>query len=257
MDHPVDPVTEADLQAYVEDQLPMERRIAVEAYLCNSPADAMRVIADLRVRDELRLALGGMPLAGRVATTEAARRLERGLARGRLFQRFRQVAAVVALVGVGWLAHGQFGSMVVSEVVASAIPPAYVGDAMQAHRATSVRFGMRSQPEVPNYDPAEIRAATGIVLPALPEDWAVTDVQIFPSSFGPSVEMAIRAGSFGTASLFVVRPGPFDVTSPSVTRRDDLAAAYWQTGEVAYALVAKADARELDRAATHLSQSLY
>ena len=61
MDDPVDPITEADLEAYVEDQFPMERRIDVEAYLGQNPPVAMRVIADLRIRDELRLALADIP----------------------------------------------------------------------------------------------------------------------------------------------------------------------------------------------------
>jgi anti-sigma factor RsiW len=257
MDEPVDPIAEADLQAYVEDQLPVARRIAVETYLCHHPADAVRIIADLRVRDELRLALADMPRVARISTTDAARRLERGLARGRLFRRVRQVAAVATLIGAGWLAHAEFGPVGVSEVVASGMPPTYVTDAVRAHRTTLLRAGMRSQPEAPNYDPAEIRAATAIVMPALPEDWAVTDVQVFPSTFGPSVEMAIRTGTSGRVSLFAVRPGVFDVMPATLAHQQDLTAAYWQVGDVAYALVGGGDSRELGRAATRLARSLY
>jgi anti-sigma factor RsiW len=257
MDHPVDPITEADLQAYVEDQLPVARRIEVEIHLCHHPADAMRIISDLRVRDELRLALAEMPRMASIGASDAARRLERGLERGRLFHRVRQVGAVVALIGVGWLAHVEFGPLGVREVVASGMPPAYVTDAVRAHRTTLVRAGMRSQPGAPDYDPAEIRAATAIVIPALPEGWTVTDVQIFPSSFGPSVEMAIRTEPFGTVSLFAVRPGVFDVVPATLAHQQDLTAAYWQVGDVAYALVARADSGELDRAASRLARSLY
>jgi anti-sigma factor RsiW len=257
MDHPVDPVIEADLQAYVEGQLPVARRIEVEAHLCHDPADALRVMEDLRVRDELRLALADMPRMARVSTTDAARRLERGLTRGSLFRRFRQVAAVIVLIGAGWLAHAQLGPMVVSKVVASAMPPAYVTDAVRSYRTKLVRAAMHSQPEVPDYDPAEIRAATAIVLPALPEDWTVTDVQIFPSTFGPSVEMAIRTRDFGSVSLFAVRPGSFDIVPVTLAHQTDLTAAYWQIGEVAYALVAREDSRNIDRAAGRLARSLY
>ncbi|MDQ0472235.1 anti-sigma factor family protein [Labrys wisconsinensis] len=257
MDHPADPITEADLQAYVEDQLPVARRIEVEAHLSRDPAEAARVIADLRVRDELRLALGDAPRLARVATSQAARQLERGLARGRMFVQLRRVAAVLALIGVGWLAHAEVSLLGISQVAASAIPPAYVGDAVRAHRTALVRAGMHSQPAAPDYDPSEIRAATAIVMPALPRDWSVTDVQVFPSSLGPSVQMAIRTRSLGTATLFAVRPGSFDVVPESSTRQEDLTAAYWQVGEVAYALVAKADARDLDKAAGRLAGSLH
>lgn len=257
MEHPVDPITEADLQAYVEDQLPVGRRIEVEAYLCHNPSEAVRVIADLRIRDELRLALADMPRVMRLGTNDAARRLERGLSRDRLLRRFRQAAAVAALVGVGWLAHAGIGPIGVKQVVASTMPPAYVTDALRSHRTSLVRADMRSQPEVPDYDPAEIRAATAIVVPTLPEGWAVTDVQIFPSTFGPSVEMAIRDGKLGTMSLFAARPGAFDVVPATLAHEGDLTAAYWQVGDVAYALVAKADAQDLDKAAEGLARSLY
>ncbi|TIX79135.1 MAG: anti-sigma factor, partial [Mesorhizobium sp.] len=78
-----DPVTDADLDAYVDDQLDVARRIEVEAFLSARPEAAARVMSDLRTRDELRVALAGSKGMARPATADAARRLERGLARGR------------------------------------------------------------------------------------------------------------------------------------------------------------------------------
>jgi anti-sigma factor RsiW len=126
-----------------------------------------------------------------------------------------------------------------------------------AHRATLVRASMHSQRGASAYDAAEIRATTAIVLPRLPQGWQVADVQIFPSTFGPSVEMVIRSESFGTGSLFAVRPGKFDVVPPTLAHKDDFTIAYWQVGEVAYALVAKAEPRDLSEVATGLATSLY
>eukprot|EP01031_Cornospumella_fuschlensis_P011541 gene11541-14098_t len=97
MNHPVDPIGEADLQAYVDDQLPVARRIDVEAHLSRHPEQATRVMADLRTRDELRLALAAMPRIASIATSDAARRLERGLSRDHLFTRLRKVAAVAVI----------------------------------------------------------------------------------------------------------------------------------------------------------------
>ena len=91
----------------------------------------------------------------------------------------------------------------------------------------------------------------------LPKDWAVKDVQVFPSAFGPSVEMSVNTPDFGEVSLFAVRPGSFDVVPATSVPREDLKAAYWQVGEVAYALVADGTARELDRTAERLARSLY
>ncbi|RVD51021.1 anti-sigma factor, partial [Mesorhizobium sp. M2D.F.Ca.ET.140.01.1.1] len=79
----VDPVTDADLDAYIDDQLDVARRIEVEAFLSARPEAAARVMSDLRTRDELRGALAGPAGVARPATADAARRLERGLARRR------------------------------------------------------------------------------------------------------------------------------------------------------------------------------
>jgi anti-sigma factor RsiW len=58
-----DPITEADLLAYVDDQLDVARRIEVEDYLAGNPAKAAEVMADLKDRDALRLAFSSPPTA--------------------------------------------------------------------------------------------------------------------------------------------------------------------------------------------------
>ncbi|MDQ0511279.1 anti-sigma factor family protein [Ancylobacter amanitiformis] len=262
MTRPVDPVSDDDLQAYVDDALPVERRIDVEAHLSANPTEASRVMADLRIRDELRLALADAPRSvmnapARVATVEAARRLERALSRESWMRPVRIAASVALLLGAGWLAHAQFGPLGVSRVVASDLPPAYLEEAVRAHRTAELRAGLGAPVGPAGYQPADIRAATAIIMPSLPEDWQVADVQIFPSAFGPSVEMSVKTRDFGAVSLFAVRPGSFDVVPATSVPKDGLNAAYWQVGEVAYALVAHGDARELDRAAAGLARSLY
>ncbi|WP_187971803.1 anti-sigma factor family protein [Aquibium microcysteis] len=252
-----DPVTDTDLDAYVDDQLDVARRIEVESYLAARPETAARVMADLRNRDELRLAMAGAAGAPRPATADAARRLERGLVRGRVFGMLQRAAAVTVFVAAGWFANDALGPFRITEVVASTPPPAYVEDAMRAHGTSMLRASMASQPEVPVYSAEEIRAATAIVMPALPSDWGVRDVQIYPSRFGPSVEMTLDAGDLGYVSLFAVRPGTFDVVQPTLAPAGDVASAYFQIGEVAYALVASADVEQLDRAAGKLSATLY
>ncbi|MBZ9677570.1 anti-sigma factor family protein [Mesorhizobium sp. ES1-1] len=252
-----DPVTDADLDAYVDDQLDATRRIEVEAFLAARPETAARVMSDLRTRDELRVALADSKGMARPATAEAARRLERGLARGRVFTALQRAATVALLVGAGWLANGVIGPMSVTKVVASPQPPAYVDEAIRAHRTTLVRETMPSQPEAPNYNAGEIRAATAIVMPTLPAGWKVRDVQIYPSRFGPSVEVAVDTKNMGLVSLFAIRPGTFDVVKPTVAPSGEISSAYFQVGEVAYAVVAQGEARALDQAAETLAKTLY
>ena len=257
MSESIEPVVEADLDAYVDDQLDAGRRIEIARYLSHHPEQAARVMSDLQARDELRLALAGMYSKGSPETSEAARRLERGLMRNRLLGSLQRVAALAVLVGLGWLAHAGFGPLTISEVVASTPPPAYVSDAVMAHKTSLVRAGMKSQPEVASYDPAEIRAATAITMPQLLNRWAVKDVQLFPSTFGPSVEMEIRSDDLGEISLFAVRPGTFDVVKPQALRIDESSAAYFQIGDVAYVLVSNANAPDLESTALQLAKTLY
>ncbi|RWB05391.1 MAG: anti-sigma factor [Mesorhizobium sp.] len=253
----VDPVTDIDLDAYVDDQVDVTRRIEVEAFLSARPEAAARVMSDLRTRDELRVALAGSRGMARPATADAARRLERGLARGRLFGVLQRAAAVAGFVAAGWLANGIIGPMSVTKVVASPQPPAYVDEAVQAHRTTLVRESMPSQAETPNYNAGEIRAATAIVMPSLPTDWRVRDVQIYPSRFGPSVEMAVETKDMGLVSLFAIRPGTFDVVKPAIAPSGDISSAYFQIGDVAYAVVGRSEVHDLDRAAETLAKTLY
>lgn len=252
----VDPIIDTDLDAYVDGELDVARRIQVESYLSENPDIAAKVMADLSMKGELRLALAGEDTFGRIETRDAARRLERGLSYGRILHTVQRIAAVAVLVAAGWVAHTSFGAFTATEVAASTPAPAYVEDAVRAYQTAQLRQTMPSQ-TAPHYNADEIRAATAITIPELPKGWKVSDVQIFPSEFGPSVEMAIQEADGKQLSLFAVRPGAFAVQPVGHLALDNAEAAYWQIGEVAYALVAGDGGSNLDRAAEGLARSLY
>ncbi|MDM9624604.1 anti-sigma factor [Rhizobium sp. S152] len=252
----VDPIIDTDLDAYVDGELGVARRIEVESYLSEHPDIAAKVMADLSVKGELRLALAGESAFGRADTRDAARRLERGLAYGRIFHSVQRIAAVAVLVAAGWTTHTFFGAFTATEVAASVPAPAYVEDAVRAYHTAVLRQSVPSQ-TVAGYKPEDIRAATGIVMPQLPADWSISDVQIFPSEFGPSVEMALKTTDGRQLSLFAVRPGAFAVQSVSHIALDNAESAYWQIGDVAYALVADDRNINLDQAAEKLARTLY
>jgi anti-sigma factor RsiW len=253
----IDPIIDADLDAYVDGELPLSRRVEVESFLSEHPATAAKVMADMGIRGELRMALAGESAAMRPTTREAARRLEWGLAYGRVLNSVQRVAAVIVLMAAGWVAHTSFGAFTASEVSASVPAPSFLDDAVQASRISEARSRMASQPAEPAYDAEDIRAATAIVMPELPKDWHVADSEIFPSQFGPSVELTIDAGGAQRLSLFAVRPGNFAVRDVAQTTRGDVQAAYWQIGEVAYALIGNGKPAELEGAAEKLARTLY
>lgn len=252
----IDPVIDADLDAYVDGELDVARRIAVESYLSDHPVTAAKVMADLSIRGELRLALAAEPLAGRPETREAARRLERGLAYNRVLNSLQRIAAVAVLVAAGWVAHTSFGAFTATEVSASVPPPVFVEDAVRAYRTTETRGRVASQQKATTYNADDIRAATAIVMPALPGGWSVSDAEIYPSDYGPSVELSVDARG-ERLSLFAVRPGSFSVQKVSHVALDGVQAAYWQIGEVAYVLIADGKAENLDGEAEQLSRTLY
>jgi anti-sigma factor RsiW len=250
-----DPITEADLLAYVDDQLDPARRIEVEEYLAHAPEAAARVMADLKDRDALRL-LHAAPLARpSEPMLRSAVRLERALIRQEFGLKLRRIAAVAALIGFGWFAHGQVG-LGVTDSEASPKPPAFVEDALHSHETGLLRARMVSQPEVEAYDPAEILAETGIRLPSLPKNWQVRDAQVFPSRYGHSIEIAIDAGDLGRVSLFAAQTPVFNVIAPTSARFEKATAVYWQTGQLAYALTGTTSDKSLERAALRLSRTL-
>lgn len=251
-----EPISDFELHAYVDDQLDMPRRIEVEGYLACNPKAAARIMADLRSRDTLRLALGAPPAHQKPDTFDAARRLERSLTRARLGRQVRRAATAATLVAAGWFIHAQLSPFGVAESEASPPPPAYVEDAVQSHRIALLRAGMRSQIGMPDYDREEIRSATGVVMPPLPDRWRVLDVQVFPSRDGPSVEMAVQAGDLGTLSLFAVRTGHARDVEPAFAQIGDERVVHWRTGELAYALTGSAPARNLERVARDLADRL-
>jgi len=250
--HTLDPT---ELAAYVDDQLDPARRIAVENALSRDPVAAAEVMADLRLRDELRLALANGDAVRSPRTSDLARRLQNKIDRHAWVRRLQPLVAASVLMTAGWMAHGQLGGS--ASVQASGSLPDYVSAAIQAHQASTVRARMVSQPESPSYDPAELLAETAIAMPDLPADWHVSDVQVYPSQFGPSVEMVVRTDAFGTASLYAARPGQFVVLPPTISETDGTTTAYWQVGEIAYALVATGEPRPVMASAQTLFESLF
>lgn len=255
----MDPITEADLNAYIDGQLDLGRRIEVEEHLAARPEVAARVMADLHTRDALRAAFGPVESAGvrpgpspeRLAA--AARRLDRALTWRRIGARLQRAAVIAMLVGTGWLLHNETGDFGVQNTNASTYSPAFVEEALQARQAALVRARVTSQRPTPAYDRREVEAATGIALPDLPSDWRVDDMQIFPSRSGAGVEVAIDAGSLGKVALFATRSPEAEASAPAIVRSPEAVTVYWTAGNGAYALSGSGSEPDLGRAAATLA----
>jgi anti-sigma factor RsiW len=252
----VDPISDLELNAYVDDQLGMSRRIEVEEWLAQNPDIAARVMADLRSRDALRMVLATPQPPPEARTLDAAHRLKRELRWAWLAHQLRRGAVAAAFVAAGWFVHAQIGPLGVADSEASLPPPAYVEDAVRSHRTTLLRARMYSQPTVPDYDPEDIRLATQIIMPTLPQGWRVLDVQVYPSREGPSVQMMVQTSDLNTLSLFSVRTSRAGMISLSVAQIDADRVAYWRTGHLAYALTGRMPGYDLERVARELAESM-
>lgn len=96
------PITEADLHAYADGQLPVGRRLEVEAYLASRPDDRARVqswLGDNRALRELLEPVLAEPIPGRIRTVPSVG--------ARPFRQLALAACIAAFgAGVGWVGRG-------------------------------------------------------------------------------------------------------------------------------------------------------
>ncbi|WP_419897490.1 hypothetical protein [Roseomonas sp. USHLN139] len=250
-------VTDLEIDAYLNEQLDLQGRIAVESALAANPALAAQVMADLRVRDTLRAATAapaaGPGAAGGDAVDLAARRLQRGLGRQQLRRSVGRGAFAAACVALGWLVHWQVSSFGGLPSEAAAPPPRFVTEAVQAHRTSLLRARMESQLEAPEFDRREILHSTAIALPQFPSDWRVLDVQVYPAALGSSVVVMFRTADAGPFSLYMAHLGSERSVALRMARQGEKQVAYWREGKLGMALTGQASAVKLRRIATLLA----
>lgn len=146
MTNPRIPVTEDELHAYVDNELPTERRGDVEAWLAARPEDAARVQSWAAMAEMLHARYDSVldePVPKRLE-------LEQLAAPPRRWIYGAVAAALVAFIaggGIGWIAHG-----------AAATPSAFqsiTGEALNAHRLYVVE--VRHPVEVPGAERAHLQ----------------------------------------------------------------------------------------------------
>lgn len=244
-----DSITEAEIHAYLDGELELNRRYAVENHLARHPDDAARFMADLRLRTSLRMIAseaGAPPRSMTDAASRLAARLNERPARSfrQIFggRRARVLAAAAMLVLVLIPARNVLAS-----------PPDFVGDAVDAYRTGLLRATMSSQIESPNFDAGEVQRSTHIRLPRLPERWVVTDAQIFPSDEGPALQLMISTPSDETMSIFAVRAPTESPEEPTTVRHGGASVAYWREGDMSYALTGNDDPEAVDSVADDIA----
>lgn len=247
--HP-EAIDEAEIQAYMDDELDLRRRLAVEDYLAANPVAAQHLMAHLRMRTSLRLLAGNMedtPAAMRDAAVRLSGRLPSAAGRG-----LRDLFAARVVKGLAAASLLLIVGLPIRDVTAS--PPDYVGDAVKAYRTGLLRAQMTSQVETPHIDTGEVQRRTQIRLPHLPSHWTVTDAQIFPSREGPALQVMVRTADEQKLSLFAVRADSDAPDQPTAMRHEGASVAYWREGDMSYAITGGETPESLDSVAEGIAE---
>jgi anti-sigma factor RsiW len=238
------PVTEDELHAYIDNELPAERRGDVEAWLSTHSEDAGRVQSWRAMADALHARYDG------VADEAVPKRLEiERLARQPRKWMVGAIAATllafVAGGAVGWVAHG-----------AAASPPAFQAltlDALGAHKLYIVE--VRHPVEVPGSERAhlqqwltkrcgwEVRApqldATGLKL---------IGGRLLPGPSGPASFLMYESPTGERFTLYASR-AKIETAQMRYTAAENSGAMYWSEDGVGYVLSGPTDKDRLNQVA--------
>ncbi|MGN6310319.1 MAG: anti-sigma factor family protein [Xanthobacteraceae bacterium] len=231
MTEPNIPVTEDELHAYIDNELPVERRGAVEAWLVAHPDDAERVRSWRAMAEELHArydAVMDEPVPQRLEIERLARPPRRVL--------YGATAATLAafIIGgaTGWLAHG-----------VSAKPSslqAFTLDALEAHRLYVVE--VRHPVEVAGSERAHLQQwlsrRVGYTIKAPELDGSglkLVGGRLLPGPQAPAAFLMYESLTGERFTLYTSRATAPTTQMRYVTRASD-GALYWSDRGVGYVL---------------------
>jgi anti-sigma factor RsiW len=244
MTDPKIPVTEDELHAYVDNELPAERRGDVEAWLAGHPDCATRVRAWREMAELLHARYD------QVADEAVPKRLEieRLVRRPREWMYAAIAATLLAFIGgggVGWLVRG----------VASS-PSAFQSltlDAMDAHRLYVVE--VRHPVEVPGSERAHLqtwltkRCGWDVRAPELDATGLkLVGGRLLPGPAGPASFLMYESASGERFTLYTSR-AKTGTAQMRYTAAENSGAMYWSEDDVGYVLSGPSDKDRLNQVA--------
>jgi anti-sigma factor RsiW len=243
MTNPEIPVTEDELHAYVDNELPAERRGNVEAWLAAHPDDAERVRSWREMAETLHARYDA------VADEPVPKRLEIERLRRPREWIFGAVAATllafVAGGGVGWLARG-----------AATSPSAFQNltlDALDAHRLYVVE--VRHPVEVPGDQREHLqqwltkRCGWDVRAPELgATGLKLVGGRLLPGPTGPASFLMYESATGERYTLYTSRAKP-DTAQMRYTAAENSGAMYWSEDGVGYVLSGPTDKDRLNQVA--------
>jgi anti-sigma factor RsiW len=248
MTDPRIPVTEDELHAYVDNELPAERRGDVEQWLATHPDDSERVRSWRTMAETLHArydAVADEPVPRRLEIERLVRQPRRWI--------YGAVAAVlVAFIaggGVGWLAHG-----------AAASPSAFqnfTDDALDAHRLYVVE--VRHPVDVPGSERAHLqqwltkRCGWDVRAPELgATGLKLVGGRLLPGPTGPASFLMYESASGERFTVYTAR-SEAETTQMRYAKQDNDGALFWADRGVGYVVSGGSDRERL----TQVAQLVY
>ena len=271
---PSPPVTEADLQAFVDEQLPAERLREVEAYLEQRPEEARRV-QDYRAQKRALHALFDPVL------DEPVPQRLRAAARPRTPWYLQRMAAGVAIAvvsgAVGWGLRGQAtsGDVQLARTAPSAITmvsaTGFAQRAAIAHAVYSPDQRRAVEVDAAHEDQLVAWLSKRIGAPMKPPHlqplgYTLDGGRLLPGGQGPVAQFMYHDTAGAKLTLYVSREiaepagstlrGKNKDTSFRFAREGGVNVFYWVDGPFGYAISADADQAELARVSAEVYRQL-
>jgi anti-sigma factor RsiW len=244
MTDPKIPVTEDELHAYVDDELPAERRGDVEAWLTAHPDDAERVQSWRTMADMLHSRYDSVLDEAVPKQLE----IERLVQQPRRWVYGAAAAALAAFIvggGVGWVAHG-------SAATPSAIQNLTLG-AMDAHRLYVVE--VRHAVEVPGSERTHLqqwltkRCGWLVRAPELDGNGLkLIGGRLLPGPTG-AASFLMYEGPSGERFTFYASKAKVEPGQMRYTTAENSGAVYWSDEGVGYVVSGPADKERLKQVA--------
>lgn len=242
----------AELYDYLNGHLPAEEVARIQDLAASDPEVSALIEEE---RAHLTLMRKSLPPVGKMPAAVQPRS-------GRTHWKPALAAAVVAFaIGIGADNLMRTGDVDEIEIASTQVTAEEQIDALlrlaaEAHSNSRLRLRMASQVEHLVMDATELTRATGIRVPTLPEGWSLKDVQVYPSPYGPSVEIAVSTADNGLISIYAVNVGNGRTMRPVPHGTPQLTSALFQIDQTAYVLVGQTAPAPLDDEAGELFRRL-
>jgi len=244
MTDPRIPVTEDELHAYVDGELPAERRRDVEAWLATHADDAERVHSWRTMADALHArydTVANEPVPARLEI-ERLDRAPRKWVYGAIAASF---AAFVLGGGTGWLAHGA--------AVSPSIFQSFTVDALDAHRLYVVE--VRHPVEVPGNERTHLqqwltkRCGWDVRAPELgATGLKLVGGRLLPGPTGPASFLMYESASGERFTVYTAKAAT-EATQMRYTTQNNEGALFWADNGVGYVVSGGSDRDRLTQVA--------